>query len=124
MEEGGRTAFGCGEQRALLVALACWNGVLIPLFLCCASLCVSVCISLCRHASSNNIRINLLKMVSLLFAAHPCPAQLAADANLVPVLHSLLEDKSAVIVGSLTQKLLTQYIHAAPPAKTTTNSDA
>jgi hypothetical protein len=87
-------------------------------------LCSSLCVSLCRHASSNNIRINLLKMVSLLFAAHPCPAQLAADANLVPVLHSLLEDKSAVIVGSLTQKLLTQYIHAAPPAKTTTNSDA
>ena len=71
---------------------------------------------LCRHAASNNIRINLLKMVSLLFAAHPSPATLAAEADLTPVLHALLEDKSAVIVGSLTQKLLTQYLGDTKPA--------
>jgi hypothetical protein len=68
---------------------------------------------LLRHASSSLIRINLLKMVSLLFAAHPHPSVLAAEADLVPVLELLLEDKGAVIVISLAQKLLAQLAKGA-----------
>jgi len=63
-----------------------------------------------RHASSNNIRINLLKILNLLFAAHHDKEALARESNLLPVLLRLQQDKAAVIVGSLTNKLLTQYM--------------
>jgi hypothetical protein len=61
-------------------------------------------------SSSAGTRVELLKMLSLLFAAHPNPSQLAADADLLPVLQRLMEDKSAVLVLPLAHKLLTQYL--------------
>lgn len=72
----------------------------------CACVCVCIFFSLERHSSNNNIRINLLKLLTVLFAAHSDATSVASECRLIPVLERLLEDKSAVIVESLANKLL------------------
>ena len=62
-----------------------------------------------RHAASNNIRINLLKILALIFVAHPNPSLLAKDYGLMPILVKLTEDKASVIVVSLANKLVEKF---------------
>lgn len=56
--------------------------------------------------NNNNIRINLLKILALLFAGHHNPVKFASEHNLEPLLQKLHEDKNSVIVASLASKLL------------------
>jgi len=59
-----------------------------------------------RHANSNNIRINLLKILALIFYACQQPHRLIEDHKLMPLLDKLSKDTGSVIVMSLAKKLI------------------
>eukprot|EP01006_Ploeotia_vitrea_P036616 TRINITY_DN66042_c10_g1_i2.p2 TRINITY_DN66042_c10_g1~~TRINITY_DN66042_c10_g1_i2.p2 ORF type:complete len:533 (+),score=325.32 TRINITY_DN66042_c10_g1_i2:48-1646(+) len=59
-----------------------------------------------KHEDSNQIRINLLKMLTVIYDSHPMQADLVERHNLVPVLQEVANDKSAVMVSPLAKELL------------------
>ena len=60
------------------------------------------------HADSNVIRINLLKILTLIYDHHDHPEKFISQHNLVPVLENLSQDKNAVMVAPLARSLLQQ----------------
>jgi len=61
-----------------------------------------------RH-NSNSIRIDLLKILLLIMAAHKSRQSLIKEHNIVPILSALAADTSNVIVSDFSSKLLNRY---------------
>lgn len=60
-----------------------------------------------KHANSNNIRLTLLRILSLMVSTHSDPEQLIADADgLLDLIYRLYEEKSAVIVSDMAARVL------------------
>jgi hypothetical protein len=59
-----------------------------------------------RQNTANKIRIDLLKILIVLYESHVSPIQFIRDYNFLPLLTKLSEDKTSVIVAQLAQKLI------------------
>jgi len=64
-----------------------------------------------RHSNSNNIRINLLKILAMIIVAHKSPKTLITKNELLNLLIKLADDKSSVIVKDLAKKLVDKWSH-------------
>ena len=58
------------------------------------------------HSDSNAIRVNLLKILTLIFDLHQKPEEFVSRHQLLPLLEGLAADKNAVVVANLAQSLV------------------
>ena len=59
------------------------------------------------HANNNAIRVNLLKILTLIYDCHVKQDEFVSRHQLTPLLEKLAADKNAVVVANLAQTLLT-----------------